>query len=110
MNDAPTGIILQANVSLPENSGERVFIGGISIEDEDSNTKPSCQLLNSSNDRVSLDGLNLLVGPTMTDYESLDLKYLEILVKCSDGHGASISQWLTVNVDGKPSYFSDMFG
>ena len=74
MNDPPTSIILQANVSLRENSGERVFIGGISIEDEDRNTKPSCQLLNSSNDRVSLNNLILLVGPTRTDYEILDLK------------------------------------
>lgn len=74
----------------------------MSIKDQDSNTNPSCRLLNSSEDRVQLNDLNLLVGPTKTDYESLDSsKSLKILLNCSDGHGASITKWLTVNVKGK---------
>ena len=70
--------------------------------DEDKNTRTSCQLLNTSNDRIQLKTLTtLLVGSTSTDYESLDSsKTLQILIKCQDQHGASVTRWISLPVQG----------
>ena len=69
--------------------------------DQDSNTTASCQLLNTSNDRVQLVNMTLVVGPTVTDYESLDsFKTLWILIKCEDQHGAAVESWIRLHVKG----------
>lgn len=100
MNDAPSDIILAARSVLVENSAPSVFIGGIEMIDQDSNTKPSCKLLHSSNGRVRLTGLILLVG-SPTDYESLyPSKSLQIVVECSDQYGASVTRNISVPVEG----------
>ena len=72
--------------------------------DQDSNTTASCQLLNTSNDRVQLVLMTLVVGPTATDYESLDSsKTLWILIKCEDQHGAAVESWICLPVKGNIS-------
>ena len=72
--------------------------------DQDSNTTASCQLLNTSNDRVQLVMMTLVVGPTATDYESLDSsKTLRILIKCEDQHGAAVESWIPLPVKGNIS-------
>ena len=69
--------------------------------DQDSDTRASCRLLNSSNDRVRFQNMVLLAGPTATDYESLDSsKTLRILIECEDQHGASVTTWILLPVKG----------
>ena len=103
VNDKPTGIKLTADAKLVENSAENVFISKVEMVDEDRDTKASCKLLDTSDDRVSYnnDALALLVGGTMTDYESLDSsKELEIVIECQDEHGASVTSTLRLPVEG----------
>jgi hypothetical protein len=103
VNDKPTGIKLAADAKLVENSAENVFISKVEMVDEDRDTKASCKLLDTSDDRVSYnnDALALLVGGTMTDYESLDSsKELEIVIECQDEHGASVTSTLRLPVEG----------
>ena len=101
VNDKPTDIRLETNATLKENDGVNVYISKIDMVDEDSATTASCQLLNSSNNRVTTRGLTLVVGRTKTDYESLDSsKTLQILIKCEDQHGAAVTRWLHLPVDG----------
>ncbi|CAB4005469.1 hypoxia up-regulated 1-like, partial [Paramuricea clavata] len=100
VNDPPTDIRLQADAKLPENSGVNVFISQVEMIDQDSNTRASCRLLNSSNDRVNLISITLVVGPTSTDYESLgSSKSLQILVRCEDQYGASVTRWINLPVE-----------
>jgi hypothetical protein len=102
VNDPPTDIRLQrADAKISEDSGENVFISQVEMIDQDSNTRASCRLLNSSNDRVNLISMILVVGPTTTDYESLDLsKSLQILMRCEDQYGASVTRWINLPVEG----------
>jgi hypothetical protein len=101
VNDPPTDIRLQADAKLSENSGVNVFISQVEMIDQDSNTRASCRLLNSSNDRVSLSSNALVVGPTITDYESLgSSKSLQILMRCEDPYGASVTRWINLAVEG----------
>ena len=99
--------MLEAN-SIKEDSASQVYIGRIIVTDQDKDDSFSCRLLNSSNDRVTLKGLILLVGKTPTDYESLkkDAKFLNILLTCMDRDGASITKWLSVPVEGMVMYIS----
>ncbi|XP_046847658.1 protocadherin beta-9-like [Xenia sp. Carnegie-2017] len=93
VNDAPTDIEIRNNPSFKENSVENIFISNVVMIDEDKNTKTSCKLLDSSEDRVKLDLLTLLVGPRPTDYESLDSsKSLKINISCEDEFGMSINK------------------
>ncbi|XP_028415344.1 protocadherin-23-like isoform X2 [Dendronephthya gigantea] len=99
MNDPPSDIRLHPNSTLHENSRVNVFISSVDVVDEDSGSRASCRLLNSSNNRVKLKSGNLLAGSTETDYESLDSsKSLLIQMSCEDQHGASVTRWITVPV------------
>ncbi|XP_046847649.1 uncharacterized protein LOC124441247 isoform X2 [Xenia sp. Carnegie-2017] len=99
VNDAPTDIEIRKDSSLTENSVENIFISTVVMIDEDKNTKTSCKLLDSSEDRVKLDLLTLLVGPRPTDYESLDSsKSLKINISCEDEFGMSINKLFMIPV------------
>ena len=101
MNDPPSDIRLDPNSTLPENSGVNVFISSVEVVDEDRDSRASCKLLNSSNNRVKLNSGNLLVGTVETDYESLDSsKSLSIQISCKDQHDASVTRWITLPVGG----------
>ncbi len=101
LNDKPTDIRLDPGAELRENSNKDVFISKVDMIDQDSDTRASCSLLNTSNDRVSLTSLVLVVGSTMTDYESLDSsKTLQILLRCEDQHGASVTRLIRLPVEG----------
>jgi hypothetical protein len=102
VNDPPTDIRLHpADAKLSENSVQHVFISQLEMIDLDSNTKASCKLQHNSNGRVNLMSMILIVGPTITDYESLgSSKSLQILVRCEDQHGASVTRWINLPVEG----------
>ena len=103
--DAPTDIKIRKNPSFKENSVENIFISNVVMIDEDRNTKTSCKLLDSSEDRVKLDSLTLLVGPRPTDYESLDSsKSLKINISCEDEFGMSINKLFVIPVKGKVKF------
>ena len=105
VNDVPTDIELRKNSFLRENSVENIFISNVVMIDEDKNTKTSCKLLDSSEDRLKLDSLTLLVGPRPTDYESLDSsKSLKINISCEDQFGMSINKLFVIPVKGKIIY------
>ncbi|CAB4023992.1 protocadherin Fat 4-like, partial [Paramuricea clavata] len=101
VNDPPTDIRLHpADAKLSENSVQNVFITQLEMIDLDSNTKASCKLQHNSNGRVNLISMILVVGPTITDYESLgSSKSLQILVRCEDQHGASVTRWINLPVE-----------
>ncbi|XP_046847458.1 cadherin-23-like [Xenia sp. Carnegie-2017] len=99
VNDAPTDIEIRKDSSLTENSVENIFISNVAMIDEDRNIKTSCKLLDSSEDRVKLDLLTLLVGLRPTDYESLDSsKSLKINISCEDEFGMSINKLFVIPV------------
>ncbi|XP_046847645.1 protein dachsous-like isoform X2 [Xenia sp. Carnegie-2017] len=99
VNDVPTDIELRKNSFLKENSVENIFISNVVMIDEDKNTKTSCKLLDSSEDRMKLNLLTLLVGPRPTDYESLDSsKSLKINISCEDEFGMSINKLFVIPV------------
>lgn len=101
MNDAPTDIRLERTAKLNENSAEGVLIGTLQVIDQDSKAKASCQLLNTSNDRVKLMSMSLVAGPKKTDYESLGVsRSLKILIRCEDKAGASVTSWIRLPVEG----------
>ena len=105
VNDAPTNIEISKDSSLEENSVEDVFISHVIVIDEDKNTKPSCKLLDSNEDRVKLNSLTLLVGANSTDYESLDSsKSLKINISCEDQYGIAINMLLVIPIKGKVRY------
>ncbi|KAJ7391373.1 hypothetical protein OS493_018416 [Desmophyllum pertusum] len=86
--------------SLTENSAERVLISSIILTDPDGDI-PSCTLVDSAGKRVKVVGTNLVVGPTVTDYESNDLpaaKEFNITLNCSDGHGMFIAKSFVIKV------------
>ena len=105
VNDAPTNIEISKDSSFKENSVEDVFISNVIVIDEDKNTKPSCKLLDSNEDRVKLNSLTLLVGVHSTDYESLDSsKSLKINISCEDQYGMAINKLLVIPIKGKVGY------
>jgi len=69
VNDPPNDLALPTPF-LIENSAERVLISPIVLTDQDGDL-PSCTLLDSAGGRVKVVGTNLVVGATVTDYESL---------------------------------------
>ncbi|XP_031570149.1 cadherin EGF LAG seven-pass G-type receptor 1-like isoform X2 [Actinia tenebrosa] len=101
MNDPPTDISLPGiggQLAFKENSGENVMISEIKLVDQDKDT-PTCTLVNDASARVAiLAGKHLVVGPTMTDYESLADKKVQIKLNCSDGHNAFISRSFKIKI------------
>lgn len=97
VNDPPTNITLPMPY-FKENSAEQVLISPIILVDQDSDL-PSCTLLDSAGGRVKVVGANLVVGPTMTDYESLPSpQQISITLNCSDGNGMFIWKTFTITV------------
>lgn len=89
VNDPPNNLTL-STPHMMENSAERVLISPIVLYDQDSNL-PSCTLLDSAGERVKVIGTNLVVGPRVTDYESLPPpQQFSITLNCSDEHGMFI--------------------
>ena len=100
VNDPPTNITLPMPY-FKENSAEQVLISPIILVDQDSDL-PSCTLLDSAGGRVKVVGANLVVGPTITDYESLPSpQQISITLNCSDGNGMFIWKTFTISVKGK---------
>lgn len=100
VNDPPTNLTLSTPV-FEENSAERVLISPISITDQDGDL-PSCVLLNSAGGRVKVVGTNLVVGSTVTDYESLSPpQQFTVTLNCSDQHGRFIWKSFVIAVTSK---------
>ena len=100
MNDPPNNLTL-STPHMMENSAERVLISPIVLYDQDSNL-PSCTLLDSAGERVKVIGTNLVVGPRVTDYESLPPpQQFSITLNCSDEHGMFIWKTFIISVKSK---------
>ena len=100
MNDPPSNLTLPTPY-LVENSAEQVLISSIDLTDQDGNL-PSCILLDSAGGRVKVVGTNLVVGPTVTDYESLPSpQQVAITLNCSDRHGMFIRKSFLISVTSK---------
>ena len=104
VNDPPTDIRLPTPY-FEENSVEQVLLSPILLVDQDSNV-PSCTLEDSAGGRVKVVGTNLVVGPTMTDYESLPSpQQINITLNCSDGNGMFIWKSFVISVKGEEYIF-----
>ena len=100
VNDPPTNITLPTPY-FKENSVEQVLLSPIILADQDGDL-PLCTLVDSAGGRVKVVGTNLVVGPTMTDYESLlPPQQVNITLHCSDGNGMFIQKSFIISVKGE---------
>ena len=107
VNDPPTDIRLPTPY-FKENSVEQVLLSPILLVDQDSNI-PSCTLEDSAGGRVKVVGTHLVVGPTMTDYESLPSpQQVNVTLNCSDGNGMFIWKSFVISVKGEEYIFTTL--